>query len=78
MIIVDTALRKRQAEGCCLVRDVPKDHSFTFADVEMPKGRVIDALWREQNAHFGLAAGTEWASVVNVRRGQRSFGVSSS
>jgi predicted homoserine dehydrogenase-like protein len=42
------------AEGCRLVRPVGKDQTLTFFDVEVPEGRRIDALWDEQNAHFGL------------------------
>jgi len=42
------------AEGCRLVRPVGKDHTLTFDDVEVPEGRLIDALWDEQNEHFGL------------------------
>lgn len=38
------------AEGCRLVRPVPKDAVLTFDDVDLPEGRTIDALWREQAA----------------------------
>jgi predicted homoserine dehydrogenase-like protein len=40
------------AEGCKLVRDVPKDQALTYADVEIPEGRLIDALRAEQAAMF--------------------------
>jgi predicted homoserine dehydrogenase-like protein len=40
------------AEGCKLVRDVKKDQVLTYADVELPKGRLIDALRSEQNKAF--------------------------
>jgi predicted homoserine dehydrogenase-like protein len=43
------------AEGCTLVRDVPKDQALTFADVRLPAGRLCDRLWQEQLEHFGLA-----------------------
>jgi len=36
------------AEGCRLVRDVPKDQVLTYADVELPPGRLIDRLRAEQ------------------------------
>lgn len=40
------------AEGCTLKRDVPKDQALTFSDVELPEGRLCDALWLEQQSHF--------------------------
>ena len=36
------------AEGCTLKRDISKDALLTFDDIELPPGRVCDALWREQ------------------------------
>jgi len=44
------------AEGCRLKRDVAKDAVLTFADVELPAGRLCDRLWQEQLQHFGLRA----------------------
>ena len=43
------------AEGCRLRRDVPKDAVLTAADVEVPAGRLHDALRREQDERFGGA-----------------------
>lgn len=43
------------AEGCRLVRDVPRDQVLTLADVDFPAERLCDRLWAEQNAHFGSA-----------------------
>ena len=40
------------AEGCRLLHDVPKDHVLTYADVELPAGRLADRLREEQDAHF--------------------------
>jgi predicted homoserine dehydrogenase-like protein len=40
------------AEGCRVRRDLPKDAVLTYADVEIPPGRVIDELRREQDAAF--------------------------
>ena len=40
------------AEGCRLKRDVPKDAALTYADVEIPAGRLIDRLRAEQDALF--------------------------
>lgn len=42
------------AEGCRLVRDLPIDRAITYADVELPAGRLVDKLWAEQTAYFGL------------------------
>ncbi len=45
------------AEGCKLIRDVPKDQALSYGDVEIPKGRLIDALRAQQNALFPAPAG---------------------
>lgn len=49
------------AEGCRLRRDVAKDAVLTFADVDLPPGRLCDRLWREQLEHFGGAKATSMA-----------------
>jgi predicted homoserine dehydrogenase-like protein len=36
------------AEGCVLLRDVPKDTVLTYGDVTLPSGRLIDRLRTEQ------------------------------
>lgn len=38
--------------GCRLKRDIAKDQPISYADVELPKGRLSDELRREQTAHF--------------------------
>lgn len=38
------------AEGCVLKRAVKKDEVLTYADVELPQGRLIDQLRKEQAA----------------------------
>jgi predicted homoserine dehydrogenase-like protein len=43
------------AEGCRLKRDVAKDQVLTYADVELPEGRLCDKLRAEQNAYFAPA-----------------------
>ena len=43
------------AEGCRLRRDVPKDAVLTYADVEIPAGRLIDRLRAEQDAAFPIS-----------------------
>lgn len=40
------------AEGCRLRRDVPKDATLTYDDVEVPPGRLIDDLRAQQAALF--------------------------
>ena len=40
------------AEGCRLRRNIPKDQVLTYADVELPAGRLCDKLRLEQTAHF--------------------------
>jgi predicted homoserine dehydrogenase-like protein len=40
------------AEGCTLLRDIPKDQVLTYADVILPKGRFCDKLRQEQNEYF--------------------------
>ena len=43
------------AEGCRLVRDVPRDEVLTYADVELPAGRLADELRAEQDARYATA-----------------------
>jgi predicted homoserine dehydrogenase-like protein len=38
------------AEGCRLQSDVPRDQALTYADVELPQGRLVDRLRAEQAA----------------------------
>ncbi|MEL7585543.1 MAG: NAD(P)-dependent oxidoreductase [Prolixibacteraceae bacterium] len=40
------------AQGCRLKKDLPADTVLTFDDVELPKGRLCDRLWREQLEAF--------------------------
>jgi predicted homoserine dehydrogenase-like protein len=40
------------AEGCRVLQDLPKDHVLTYADVELPAGRLCDKLRTEQAAYF--------------------------
>ena len=39
-------------EGCRLKRDIPKDRPLTYADVELPPGRLADRLRAEQYRYF--------------------------
>jgi len=40
------------AEGCRLKRDVSKDQTLTYDDVDVPEGRLSDKLRAEQDAYF--------------------------
>lgn len=40
------------AEGCRLLRDIPKDQVLTYSDIELPEGRLCDQLREEQNQYF--------------------------
>jgi len=47
------------AVGAKLVRDVARDAVLTYADVELPAGRLVDRLRAEQAELFGLATAAE-------------------
>jgi predicted homoserine dehydrogenase-like protein len=40
------------AEGCRVTRDIPRDAAIAYADVELPPGRLADALRAEQAERF--------------------------
>ena len=44
------------AEGCRLLSDVAKDEALTYADVEVPAGRLVDELRAAQRALLPTAA----------------------
>lgn len=46
------------AAGCSLRRSVPADTVLTYADVDLPAGRLSDRLREEQNARFGMVGAT--------------------
>lgn len=46
------------ADGCRLRRDVKKDEAIAIGDVDVPEGRVCDALRAEQAARFAPAVAT--------------------
>jgi predicted homoserine dehydrogenase-like protein len=56
------------AEGCRLARDVAKDAVLTYADVQVPAGRLCDRLRSEQAARFGAAHPDAESRVVSVPR----------
>lgn len=41
-------------DGAVLKRDIKMDEAISFDDVQLPKNRLADQLWTEQNKHFGL------------------------
>jgi predicted homoserine dehydrogenase-like protein len=43
------------SEGCLLRRDIRKDDTVSFDDVELPGGLASEALWREQAARWPVA-----------------------
>lgn len=45
------ALPMGVSEGCRLTRAVPKDQPVTYADVDLPEGRLCDKLRKEQDTH---------------------------
>jgi predicted homoserine dehydrogenase-like protein len=49
------ALPMALSEGCVMRHDVSKDRVLTFEDVEVPTGRVTEALWREQAERWSLS-----------------------
>jgi predicted homoserine dehydrogenase-like protein len=62
-LIDNTAAARRSAalpiglsEGCVLRRNISKDEVVSFADVEAPEGRLVQALWREQSTRWPIAA----------------------
>ncbi|XAL99615.1 Gfo/Idh/MocA family oxidoreductase [Phycisphaeraceae bacterium D3-23] len=58
--VIENAAQARQedllpmslSEGCRIRRDVPIDTALTYADIELPADRLVDALRAEQNALF--------------------------
>lgn len=48
----ESLLHMGLANGCKVLKDLAKDQVITFEDVELPKGRLIDKLWKEQNKLF--------------------------
>ncbi len=56
IIAQDRLLPLGIALGCRVIRRVAKDSVLTFADVEIPPGRVVDRLYAEQEARFPVRA----------------------
>jgi len=43
------------SEGCRLKKDVSRDSTISYDDVDLPQGRLCDRLKNEQNSRFGIA-----------------------
>ena len=54
-------------EGCKLRRPIAKDQVLTYADVELPEGRIADRLRAEQYVHF---RGETWLQDLLKSQGQ--------
>ncbi|HWA23894.1 MAG TPA: SAF domain-containing protein [Caulobacterales bacterium] len=51
-IMAEDLLPIALAEGARLARPIARDQALTMADVEIPRGRLVDAFYREQQAFF--------------------------
>ena len=54
------------ADGCIATRDLPMDTPVTYADVDLPPGRLADALREEQNDLFFTPAGAAAARISGI------------
>jgi predicted homoserine dehydrogenase-like protein len=54
------------SENCVLLRDKRKDDVVSFDDVELPAGRRVDALWREQQARWPVLTRGAQTSPLRV------------
>ncbi len=50
--LAENVLPMALSQGCVLKRAIMKDEAVTYADVELPVGRLCDKLRAEQTAHF--------------------------
>jgi len=46
------------AEDCIVSRDISRDAVVTYDDVDIPPGRLVDDLRREQEERFALRGAT--------------------
>jgi predicted homoserine dehydrogenase-like protein len=46
-------------EGCRMRRDIAKDSVITYADVELPTGRLADTLREEQYDYFSVGSASD-------------------
>ncbi len=61
-------------EGCRLRRDIKKDAVLTYADVDLPPGRLSDRLRAEQYSHLQATPGSNDGSeiLISGRYGTRA------
>lgn len=64
----ENALPIVTSEGCRLKRDIPIDQPISYADIELPKGRLCDELRIKQNEHFGIMP----SNAAMVGRGEKA------
>jgi predicted homoserine dehydrogenase-like protein len=50
--LAENVLPMALSQGCVLTRAIMKDEAVTYADVDLPAGRLCDKLRAEQTAHF--------------------------
>ena len=51
------------SEGCTLLNDLAKDTPIRYADVALPKDRLVDRLRAQQDAHFPTNPSRETSAV---------------
>ena len=54
------------AEGCKVRRALERDTVLTYDDVELPTGRIVDALRAEQNAQWSVKTDFSFPEVAHV------------
>jgi predicted homoserine dehydrogenase-like protein len=52
------------AENCTVSRDTARDAILTYDDVDLPSGRLVDVLRREQQERFGLRSATILSTIA--------------
>jgi predicted homoserine dehydrogenase-like protein len=53
VVAAQALLSMGPAEGCTLIRSLPRDALLTYEDVKIPEGRIVDELRREQDHDTG-------------------------
>jgi predicted homoserine dehydrogenase-like protein len=59
------------SDGCVLRRDVAKDEVISFNDVESPRGRLAEKLWREQDERWPLRTALARSQSAQAPLGSR-------
>jgi predicted homoserine dehydrogenase-like protein len=58
-VVAENLLPMGLAGSCTVTRPIAKGQTLTFADVTVPAGRRIDAMYAAQMRHFGLVSGQQ-------------------